>query len=249
MQTLKTTLLTGLVLFLSINFINAQKMYQVHVDYVNPSHLGEYNQIAGEFAEICKEHQPQTSWTAVTMNDNRYMYVSPIENFAELDANPFAGIAEKMGDDFGNIFQRFNKCYDKHGDYILVLSDELSYMPDGMSITQEGQNYRKFYFLYHTPENHADVREAMKGVKEMFASKNSPEHYRVYHAGFGTDGDYYMVAVSSKDEIDSATRGKANDELLGEEAKPVFQKLMQSASKFEEYSGWIRTDLSYSPSE
>ncbi|HMC01293.1 MAG TPA: hypothetical protein VKN14_09700 [Flavobacteriaceae bacterium] len=248
MKTLKTTLLLIFIICVTYN-VSAQQMYQVHVDYVNPSHLGEYNEVAKEFTDACKEHNPQTKWITATMNDNRYMYVSPIENFAELDANPFADMAEKMGDDFSNMFQRFNTCYDKHGDYILVLNNELSYMPEGMSQTQEGQNYRKFFFLYHTPENHAKIREAMKGVKEMFASKNSPEHYRVYHAGFGTDGDYYMVAISSKDEIDSATRGKANDELLGEEAKPVFQKVMQATSKFEEYDGWIRTDLSYSPSE
>ncbi|MEJ2112999.1 MAG: hypothetical protein P8X62_04620 [Flavobacteriaceae bacterium] len=249
MQKLKATLLTVFVLCLSINFISGQQMYQVHVDYVKPSKLSDYYKIAKEFTDACKEHNPQTKWITVSMDDNRYMYVSPIENFADLDANPFADMAEKMGDDFGKIFERFNTCYDKHGDYILVLNNELSYMPEGMSQTQEGQNYRKFYFLYHTPENHSQIRDAIKGVKEMFASKGSKEYFRIYHSGFGNQEDYYMVAVSAKDAIDSATRGKANDELLGEDAKPVFQKLMQSASKFEEYTGWIRTDLGYSPSE
>ena len=56
----------------------------------------------------------------------------------------------------------------------------------------------------------------MKGVKDLFATKNSKEYYRIYRSGFGVTDSYYMVAIAAKDEIDSATRGKANDELLGE---------------------------------
>jgi hypothetical protein len=57
-------------------------------------------------------------------------------------------------------------------------------MPDGITQTPEGENYRKFYFLYYTPENGAALREALKGVKELFASKDSKEYYRIYRTGF-----------------------------------------------------------------
>ena len=39
---------------------------------------------------------------------------------------------------------------------------------------------------------------------------------------FGVTDSYYMVAISAKDEVDSATRGKANDEVLGEGAGETF---------------------------
>ena len=48
----------------------------------------------------------------------RYMYVSPMENFAELDKDVFADMSKAMGDEWGNIFKNFNTCYDKHGDYV-----------------------------------------------------------------------------------------------------------------------------------
>jgi len=249
MQTLKTTLLLTFILCLTFNFMQAQKMYQVHVDYVNPSKVQDYEKIAKEFTEACKKYNPQASWITTRTSDMRYMYVSPMENFAELDKNVFSDMAKAMGDDFGNMFKNFNKCYDKHGDYILTLDEGLTYMPEGITQTPEGENYRKFYFIYYTPENQGALRDAMKGVKDLFASKGSKEYYRVYRSGFGVTDSYYMVAIAAKDEADSAIRGKANDELLGEGAKEVFGKLMQSTDKFEEISAWMRPDLYYKPAE
>ena len=247
MKTLKPTILIALLVCFTFNLSFAQKMYQVHVDFVNPSKLAEYNKIAKEFVEACKKYNPQAPWITATTSDNRYMYVSPMENFAELDKNPFSDMAKAMGDSFGDMFKRFNTCYDKHGDFVLILDENLTYMPEGISQTQDGQNYRKYFFIYYKPKNQKTLWDAMKGVKDLFASKNSKEYYRVYRSGFGVMDNYYMVAISAKDEIDHATRGKANDELLGDGAKEIFGKVMNAASKFEEVSGWMRPDLSYSP--
>jgi hypothetical protein len=249
MKTIKTALLLMCIFCLSINLSQAQKMYKVHVDYVNPSKVQDYEKTALEFTEACKKYNPQTSWITTTTSDNRYMYVSPMENFAELDKDVFADMSKAMGDEWGNIFKNFNTCYDKHGDYILTLDENLTYMPEGVTQTPEGENYRKFYFIYYKPENQGALYEAMTGVKELFKTKGSKEHYRVYRSGFGVTDSYYMVAISAKDEIDSATRGKANDEVLGESAGETFGKLMNATSKFEEFSGRMRPDLYYSPKE
>lgn len=249
MKSTKKTILLSIILSFAFIFSQAQKLYQVHVDYVNPSKVQDYEKTAKEFTEACKKYNPKTSWILTRTSDMRYMYVSPMENYAELDKNVFADMAKEMGDEWGNIFKNFNTCYDKHGDYVLVLDENLTYMPEGVTQTPEGENYRKFYFLYYKPENQGKLREAMKNVKDLFASKGSKEYYRVYRSDFGVTDSYYMVAVSSKDEADSALRGKANDELLGESAGEVFGNLMKTASRFEEISAWMRPDLFYSSKE
>lgn len=249
MKFLKIKLLCLAIMCFAFISLHAQQRYQVHVDYVKPAKYDDYVNTAKDFKKACDEHQPNTSWVAVSTSDDRFLYVSPMENFAELDKNVFAGMAEKMGDEFGNMFKKFDECYDKHADYVLVLNEELSYMPDGISQTVEGENYRKFFMMYHTPSNHGKIREAIKAVKKMFEDKGSKEYYRVYHSGFGNDEEYYMVAISSKDPIDSATRSKANNELLGEDAKEIWSGLMAATERFEEFTGWMRTDLFYSPKE
>lgn len=249
MKILKSTLLITLILCFTINFSQAQKRYQIHVDNVRPSSVGEYEKISKRFLEACKAHNPQTSWVTATTSDFRYLWISPLENFAQLDEDPFADMAKAMGDDWGKIFEDYNKCYDSHSDYVISLSESLTYMPEGFSQTQEGENYRKWYYIYYTPENGKKVYDAMKGIKDMFAEKDSKEYYRVYRSGFGSPENYLVVAISSKDEVDAATRSKANDELLGESAKEIFGKLMGSIERMDESTGWMRPDMAYSPSE
>jgi hypothetical protein len=247
MKTIKNTILIELFLCFTCNITQAQKMYWVHQDNVKPSTMMTYEKIAKEFKAACVEHNFQGQWLTTTMDDGRYLYVSPLENFAELDKPLFEDMAKAMGDKFGAIFNDFDKCYDSHGDYIIVLDEDLTYMPNGISQTQEGQDHRDFFFIYYTAENHSKIKEGMKAVKDMFAAKGSTNYYRIYRSGFGTMGSYYMVAMSSKDIVDSATKQKANEEVLGPDRFETFNKVMNYASKMEDVTGEIRPDLSYSP--
>lgn len=244
MKQIKSILLLLIICAFSVQ-LSAQKMYLVHEDKVKPSKMMDYEKAAKAFQAASLKHQPDGSWLAVSMDDFRYLYVTPIENFAELDKNPMEDMAKAMGDDFGNIINDMGKCYDSHGDYIITMDESLTYMPEGISQTQEGMNYRNFYFIHFTPENEKSLREGMKAVKDMFASKESKNYYRVYRSGFGVMNSYYMVAMSSKDEVDSATKNKANEELLGSERYETFQKVLGSANEMYEITGNTRPDLSY----
>lgn len=247
MKTIKTTFLLVLALCLTLNLAEAQKLYRIHQDNVKPSMVKEYEKIAKEFNAACVEHNLQTGWITATTSDLKYMYVTPMEKFAELDERPFAEMAKAMGDKFTELFERFDTCYDSHGSYIISLDEKLTYMPEGISQTTEGENYRDYFFIYYTPANAKKIKEGMMAVKELFAAKKSTNHYRIYRSGFGTMENYYMVAMSSKDEIDSATKSKNNKEVLGPERFEIFDKVMQYASRTTESTGKMRPDLAYSP--
>ncbi len=99
MKTIKSTFLLGLTLCLTINFSQAQKSYQIHQDNVNPSMVMQYEKVATAFNDACNEHKLQTSWVTAVTNDMKYLYISPIENMADLDKRPFADMTKKMGMD------------------------------------------------------------------------------------------------------------------------------------------------------
>lgn len=247
MKTIKKALALILFLCFTCNVSQAQKMFRVHQDNVKPSMIMEYEKIAKEFNAASVEHNVQAEWFTAVSNDFKYFYITPIKKFAEIDERPFADMAKAMGDKFKDLFNRFDTCYDSHGSYIVVLDEKLSFMPEGAKEAQEGQNYRKWFYMYYTPENGDKVREGMKAVKELFASKGSTNYYRVYRNGFGAMENYYMVSVSAKDEVDGATQAKANKEVLGPDRWETFSKVMNYISRMEEYSGEMRPDLSYSP--
>ncbi|MCR8667750.1 hypothetical protein NO995_08650 [Aestuariibaculum sp. M13] len=245
MKTIKHILSIIFIIVLIPN-VSAQ-MYRIHQDNVKPSKLEDYEKTAKAFNEACVKYNVQANWATATTDNLKYLYISEIENMAALDNRPFAEMAKAMGDDFGKLFDDFDKCYDSHSSYIIHLVKDLSYMPEGFSMMQEGQDYRKWFYIYFTPQNAKKVREGMEAVKNMYETKKSKEYYRVYRNGFGTSEDCYLVAVSSKDEIDGATKAKENDKLLGPDSWDTFKKVMDYAERFEEVSGKMRPDLSYFP--
>lgn len=249
MKTIKSNILLTLFLCFAIHLSNAQQAFQVHQDNVKPSKVMQYEKIAKEFQAASVKHNLQTTWYAASSDDFKYYYITPIENFADLDKRPMADMAKAMGDDFGKMFAEFDKCYDTHGTYIMIRDSELSYMPEGVENAPEDEKYRKWIYMYYTPQNAKKAEEGMKAVKAMFKEKGSKEYYRVYRNGFGQMENYFMVSISAKDDIDLAQRGKANRALLGsfEERWETFSKLLNHLERMEEYGGETRPDLSYAP--
>jgi hypothetical protein len=138
------------------------------------------------------------------------------------------------------------KCYDKHFDYVLRLDKELTYMPGGITQTPVGQNYRRFYYLRYTPQQEEKLVASLKAIKDMFQKKGSKMDYRIYRSGFGTGGDYFLVAIAAKDAMTYETMNSENDKLLGEEAGKVFGEMMKNISKMEEVSGSMKPELASS---
>lgn len=254
MKQFKTISVLLLFIISPIITLSQEKSYQafwIHEDKVKPSKVDEYEAIGKDLVAACEEHNVQeTQWLTLKLNDDSYIFVTPIENFAELDKNAFKTLNEKMGDDkVAALFDRFNTTYDEHGDYIVYLNHSLSYMPDGITQTPEGQNYRTMYYHYVTPENDKNYYKSLKNIKEAFTKHNSKVHYRVYKTGFGVMGTYYMIAVAAESNTASAMAGDANWELMGDDFSKLLKEMSQYIWKSDEKRGWIRPDLSYKPAK
>ncbi|MBT8264116.1 MAG: hypothetical protein HKN52_00180 [Eudoraea sp.] len=255
---MRTTRVTQLLIMLFVispfmgisQDMSKSQAFWVHEDVVKPSMVAEYEEVCKDLVGNMKTHNIQeTAFIVSSTVDNRYLYISPLNNMADLDKPVFATLAEKMGGDaMSALFARMDKCYDIEHDYVINLEPELSYMPGGITLTPEGQDYRKFHYLHISPGNRAVVKEKMKAVKAMFASKGSKTHYRVYSSGFGTRGEFYLVAVAAKDPVDYAQKGMENNALLGEDGQKTMMDLFSNLLDYEEIAGSMRPDMAYAPS-
>jgi len=253
MKNLKITFLLFVMFILLQNTITAQnsdvQMYYVHEDRVKPSMVKESDRIDKELIDLLKKHNIQeANWMAVQKNDQTKLYLSPINSLADLDKDMFKTLGDKIGNDaMTKLFSQYSKCYDEHGDYVINLRKDLSYMPNGMTLTTEGQPYRRFYYNYVTAENVANMTNTFKKVKEVFVKHNGSLHYRVYTPGFGTIGNYFMVVISAKNEEELAKAEGAMWEKMSGDLQPLFDEMDKYTSKLDMQTGWMRDDLSYSP--
>jgi len=255
MKTVKLSLIViCLTLLPLISLAQDSKDYQaywIHEDRVKPSMTDEYEQIAKDLVAACKEHNVQdTQWLTMALNDYSYLYVSPVENMADLDKDEFASLTEKMGaDKVKALFERFDTTYDEHGDYIVYLNKNLSYMPAGVKQTIEGQNYRTLYYNYVKPEHNKGFVDAMKKMKASFEKHNSKIHYRVYKTGFGVMGTYYMIAIAAENNLESARIGDENWKEMKDDFEPLLKEMSKYTWKTDEKRGWMREDLGYMPAK
>ena len=250
MKTIKTALTILVFVILTPISTSAQKMYRIHEDVVKPSHVVEYESVIGELLAMVKKHNLQdVKWITSVTNDSRYMFISSMENYAELDKPNFvSALIEKEGKEkIYDLFDRMDKCYDTELDYIIRLNEELTYMPEGITQTPEGEDFRDFHFLYVAPGNRSIVKDKMKAIKALYESKGSKTYYRVYNSGFGTGGEYYMVAIAAKDGEHMAKKGKENKELLGEEGDKAMWGMYSNVLRYEKVEAEMRPDLGYTP--
>lgn len=227
----------------------ANQAFWVHEDQVKPSMMSEYEKTSKELVEACKTNKVTgINWTVASMNDGTYLSITPIKGMSDIENMNFNELRDKMGDDaFSKIFEDFNKCYENHGDYVTILSPNLSYMPDGLSTSTPGQDYRVWHRMDVSPANIQKFQAKMKELKDMFASKNSKLPYRVYRSGFGNVGDYFVAVLSAKDAMDYDSRSAENQKLLGEEGNKLFDELFDYVDAYSVKRGGMRPDLSYQP--
>jgi len=245
---LKNLLFSTLLVVMSTLLVNAQNQaYWVHTDYVKPAMQSAYEKVSKDFVAACKEYDlKDADWATARIDDGRYLSISPIKNMGDLDANPLAPLMEKMGkDSFYAMFDRFNTCYDKHTNYIIYLNGDLSYMPNGLTVSTAGHDYRKYHFFYVTPSTSKSVSEKIKAIKEFYAKKGMKEYFRVYHSGFGTPEEFYVAVISAKDAQDYLKTSDEAEAQYGDEGKKLFDDLFSSISRYEVKSGEMRPDLGY----
>lgn len=243
------TFLLPKVQFAQDNNVNNSQAFWVHEDPVYPSKVADYEEYCTILAENCKKYKiKDANWTTISTDDLRYFHLSPIVNMADLDKSRFSLLIDKMGEnEYNDLFDNFDNCYDTHNDYIIHLDQELSYMPTEVKDEESEMEYRKLSYWYVTPQNFQKVLDLAKEFKQIYQKNNSKEYYRVYRSGFGTIGQFILVAVSAKSAEDFERRRKENKALIGDLTAPLYTELYNSIIKVESLNGFIRNNLSYHP--
>lgn len=246
MKNLKITIyaVVAFLLFFS-NTVKAQnQMFWIHVDHVKPSMEATYEKVAKEFADACKTYNvPDFNFNVWRHDNGSYYYSSPLKSFADMDKDILKSMRDKMGaEKFKAMFDRFDKCYDSHQNFMATYVSDLSYMPEGKSA--EG-DYNKYYYMYVSPGNSEAVAKKLKEIKELWTKKGSKLPYFIMHSGFGAEEEFYLAIIRAKDAQSQATASAENNKLLGDEWGKKWDELYPLLSHYKTESSYYKADLSY----
>ncbi len=218
----------------------------IHEDQVKPYMSDKYEATVKNLNSKLKEHGiPFTHYT-LRAGDYTYIHAMPMENHAELDVDPFAGLNEKLGEaQAQELWAGFDDCYDTHRSFIVYLEPEYSFQPEGADNT--GKNWRKWIFWQPLPSKEAEAKEIMKGWVELSKSKGLTMGYNTYSAGFGADAPQYVFVWSGENAGTHYTQDDKDWAALGEEGQAQWQKMKSITLKVSEKTGWYLEDLTYIP--
>lgn len=251
MKTISKILKVLALVLMGTTFCTAQiQLYRIHVDHVYPSSSEDYEKMSKKLADLAKENKEEKGWHVLWTYDNRVISMTPVSGWADMGAEILPNTRAKLGDEkFAKLFQEFDKHYDTHSDNVIMLNEKLSYMPTGIDVAPEGQNYRKNMILYHKARDRKKITEIAAKFKELYTENGSPSHYRFYISGFGNPESYVLVSSSAESPLEYAKRSEENQKLLGKDAGKLWKELSQYVTKMEHIEGNMMPELSYVPTK
>lgn len=222
------------------------QMFAVYTYEIMPEKVKAEEAFVKEMKATLKKHGVEgPTWSTAVTNTNTFMYIMPLENMADLDNNPWQELSEKMGEkEWKKLIDKADGHESSSSSSVLVLDAELSYMPDGLDPTTEGKDFRAWNMFHIKPGKYDEAKDLAKKIKEVYASKNSKFHYRIYHNRFGGDGNTLVVVSSHKnmgDYYQSASTARA---LVEKDTESLYDEFLTCVAKQDRMYGNMRPDLS-----
>lgn len=239
--------LTSILLFLLVAGSSvaqdAPTMFAVYEIHVKPTMNATYQEAAKKFKATCQQQKMTFTWYAGVLDDNAYIYLVPMKNFADLDKNMFADLEARIGKEaLASQWQAMDKCVEYQ------TSSATLFLPGSSYLSPGPDDYFR-NVLHWIPEvgKEAEAEKLIAEWVKLYTSKKATNGVQTYRNIFGGEGGYVFVSWG-KNAADYASKDQKTNELFGDEASKLWAKTLLITRKYYTVTGWISTELSYSPS-
>jgi len=251
----KTRILLVMLLMISclLNITAQEELPKFQVYYlgdelVKSSMVSEYELALKDYIALFAENNYPYPIYVYSTNDYHYYYVTPTESrYSELDS-----IRKHVGKVYSNnpekweaVWKKFEGTYDYYKPEVIVLNRELSYTPENPRLKQEEENFNYWVFTYVKVGKTKEFVEIIKKWKELYKNNNISDGFNIYWGDLGSEQPLYIWHMTGKDAADFWTQANSSHEILGEEAKILWEQTAKLTRKIENKDGWFRPKLSY----
>jgi hypothetical protein len=209
---------------------NAEKnMRYIEVITVDPSKGMEWNKGWMGLNELVEGGDYPYTEVVLTHRNKRWI-LTPIENYAEIDAVISTRIkfAEKHGEKFDKAYGKMLGAEMDSHSFIARFDPELSYLPEGDS----PESYSKVETYHYRASGGDEMKSILTDFKAIAEDVGSPNGYGVYWNGLGTNGHSVTIVSTGENELDLAQEDAADDKLMEgrkEDMDKLFARFVQVA--------------------
>jgi len=250
----KTGVFVGVVL-LSVLFVlpgmtgaqeQKSELYSITEVVVKPAMAAKFE------AGIKKENElgyPFPS-EAYSTDDYYYYFLTPIENYAGIDAmNKAEGEwAAKIGQEYQALMKSVEGTFNYYRNGVVRFLPELSYVPKKPRLKAEEQKFISWGYAYVEFGKEKEFADVCKQFVELSKSKDTSIGWNMFVVESGAEMPFYFWAETGKSASDYwAESDKVIKKMGEEEHAELWNKLLATLRKYETKSGRPRPDLSNMP--
>lgn len=229
------------------------QLYAVHDETANPSMIPQYESVTKGLLKAFNEKNvtsPSFYVTTFMTSDMHYVYVTPIDNFAQLDQvnKDWMDAANIVGADrWAELMKRGNASMVSYDEEVWTQRLDLSYQPENPRISMADHRYYRWQFYYLKPGTEQQAEQIAKDYVALFKEKKIADSYTIFTAVNGHDLPILLVTIPAKSAADFAAAEEKNNAILGDGLKALQARVMAIMRKFEQREAWLRPDLSRFP--
>jgi hypothetical protein len=227
----------------------AGQYYVVHQEVAKPSMLKEYEAASKEFVAMVKANKakmPHFSFDCIVSPDFTYTFVTPVPNFAGLDAinADFGALAQSAGPRFLDLMKRGGAATEYIKDSVVQRVPELSYTPAQPRLRPGQARYFHHTYYYVMPGREADVDALAADYVKLFRARGVTTGYDLYKVVLGPEMPLYVSSIAALDAADFYAEDAKVLALLGADFQVLGERAMALTRRFEIREAVLRPDLS-----
>ena len=229
----------------------APQYFVLHQERAKPSMVKEYESTTKEFVALVKANKakmPHFSFNAFLSPDFTYSYVSPIPDFAGVDAinGDFGALIQAAGAAFFDLNKRGGVAMERVDEAVIQRLPELSYAPAEPRLEPGQARYFHYGFYYVIPGREPEAEAIGADYVKLFKARGIKTGYSVYKGVMGADMPYYFVSVGGTDAADYHAENAKTQAALGADLQALAARLLAVTRRFETREAVVRPDLSVS---
>lgn len=225
--------------------------FKILEEVVKESQLAEYEAVTREFIALLTENEltsPSFQFTTLVLNGGTYVYVTPIENYAALDAMAaeWHEAERQVGSKWQQLMARGATAVEYAKQWVVEERTDLSYGGSN-NADRPGNLFRHYDFYLLQVGKEPEAEEIALAWRHLCERKEIRASYSVFRARMGWELPLYIVERSARDEAEFAQLRQHVREAAGEEGRSLQGRLRALVRRFEHKDGILRPDLSYLP--
>jgi hypothetical protein len=158
-------------------------------------------------------------------------------------------IAKQRGDGYSEMWKGIWECTDYIKDYFMWYLPKYSYTPENSRLKDDEMNFGIWDMMYIKPDRQKEFYDMIEELLALAKSKNITEAIHSYSGSWGMKIPVHIGVVMGKNPADFWDANGKMWEALGEEAGPLWRKMMSLIKKREFRQWWYLKNLSYEPKD